>query len=386
MKEYKSSDKNGYSDMNKIHTKEKPIKVLAVVYRMMRGGTESRLMDIIRNIDHDKVSIDIFTYSYEPGVFDDEVRKLGGTVYYNKPLTIYNMLTYSRYFASFLRSHPEYRIVHAHQDAWCTVFCKGAQIAGVPVRIAHSRTAATTFTIKNMVRNIVKLPVKKYATHLLAVSDNAAKWLYGNKAYQLGKVTIMPNAIESIKYQYNTEIREAKRAELGLNGAFVVMHVGSILPVKNHEFLLNVFYQLQKMINDTKLVCVGGGSYSLLEKKARKLKIDDDVVFLGSRNDVPELLQAADVFVFPSKFEGLPGAVLEAQAAGLPCVISDVISKDVCVVDPLITMLSLKNSPKEWADTIVNVSGRERGSTLDKFISKKFDISALCGELTRLYK
>ena len=370
--------------MNETQRDANPIKVLAVVYRMMRGGAESRLMDIIRNIDHDKVSIDIYTYSYEPGIFDDEVRGFGGTVYYNKPLTIYNMLTYPQYFAAFLRSHPEYKIVHAHQDAWCTVFCKGALMAGVPVRIAHSRTAATTFTVKNIVRNIIKLPVKKYATHLLAVSDNAAKWLYGNKAYQLGSVTIMPNAIDSAKYQYNVDKRKVKRVELGLKDIFVVMHVGSILPVKNHSFLLEIFYQLKKRITNAKLICVGGGDYSSLKKKAKELNIQDDVVFLGTRNDVPELLQAADIFVFPSKFEGLPGAVLEAQAAGLPCVISDIITDEVCLT-PECVQLSLSASPSEWADKALELGNGARRNNYKLLCSCGYDIKSLVNKMQDFY-
>lgn len=190
---------------------EKPIKVLAIVCQMNRGGLESRLMDIIRHINYGQVQIDVFTYRKEPGIFDEEIKELGGRIYYNPPLTIKNMFWYVRYFRDFLKHHREYRIVHAHQDAWCSVFCKGAEEADVSVRIAHSRTAIQSWKLSDLAKNIIKLPTRKYATEYFAVSDKAAEWLFGKKLMASGNVMIWQNAIENKRYVFEQKIRKRVR-------------------------------------------------------------------------------------------------------------------------------------------------------------------------------
>ena len=365
--------------------KENPVKVLAIVHSMNRGGLESRLMDIMRSIDSSKVRIDIYSYSLNQGIFDNEINELGSKVFYNKRLTLFNMFMYPYDFAKFLKQHSEYQIVHAHQDAWCPVFCKGAKLAGVPIRIAHSRTAATKLTLKNFVRNIIKLNVKKYATHYFAVSDVAAIWLFGKKAYKAGKVVIWPNAIDTSKYIYNTQIRDTKRSELGLDNQFVILHVGNFVEAKNHTFLIDVFHEFLKNHSQSMLLLAGGGDSRSLQKKCDDLGIKEHVRFLGSRKDVPELLQAADVFVFPSLFEGLPGALLEAQAAGLPCVISSNITHEAVIVEKLVKSMSLSNSISQWCNSIEQMQNIKRKDTSQYFIQKGFDIKEMVSRLTDFY-
>ena len=366
-------------------SKDFPIKVLAIVHSMNRGGLESRLMDIMRSIDKSKVQIDIYSYSFAKGVFDDEIIAMSSTIYYHKSLTVFNMLAYPYYFAKFLKQHPEYQIIHAHQDAWCSVFCKGAMLAGVPVRIAHSRTAATKLTLKNIVRDIIKLHVKKYATHYFAVSDVAAIWLFGRKAYDDGKVAIWPNAIDTSKYLYNQQIRDKKRMALGIDDQLVLLHVGNFVEAKNHPFLIDVFHAFLKNHPQSVLLLAGGGDASFLQRKCCDWGISENVCFLGSRKDVPELLQAADVFVFPSLFEGLPGALLEAQAAGLPCVVSSNITHEAVIVEGIVKSLSLSCGIERWCDAIDQMKTIKRQNTLKYFVQKGFDIKEMVKRLTDFY-
>ena len=260
-----------------------------------------------------------------------------------------------------------------------------AKLAGVPIRIAHSRTAATKLTLKNFVRNIIKLNVKKYATHYFAVSDVAAIWLFGKKAYKAGKVVIWPNAIDTSKYIYNTQIRDTKRSELGLDNQFVILHVGNFVEAKNHTFLIDVFHEFLKNHSQSMLLLAGGGDSRSLQKKCDDLGIKEHVRFLGSRKDVPELLQAADVFVFPSLFEGLPGALLEAQAAGLPCVISSNITHEAVIVEKLVKSMSLSNSISQWCNSIEQMQNIKRKDTSQYFIQKGFDIKEMVSRLTDFY-
>lgn len=362
----------------------KPIKVLAVVCQMNRGGLECRMMDILRFIDRTKVQIDLFTYREEKGYFDDEVTALGSRIFYNKPLTVRNMKSYSGYFADFLRKHPEYKIVHAHQDAWCSVFCKGAFWADAPVRIAHSRTSIESVSLANFVKNLIKLPTVKYATHFFAVSDKAGRWLFGNKNFDNGLVTIWPNAIDTHPFRYNPSIRKMMQKELNITDETVVMHVGNFTAPKNHRFLLEIFAEYLKKNPNSVLVLAGKGKDDTFNKKVEKLGIQDKVRTLGGREDVDRILQAGDVFVFPSLFEGFPGAVLEAQAAGLPCLISDKITREVCIL-PSVKRLPLDAGAEAWSKEVETALQIPRTDTIEQLEKAGFDIRSMVKDLEDFY-
>lgn len=369
---------------------EKPVKVLTIVSQLNRGGLENRLMDILRKNDFSKIQMDIFTYHLTPGVYDEEAKALGAEVYYNKTLTIKNMFQYVYYFRDFLLAHPEYKIVHAYQDAWCSVFCKGAKLAKVPVRIAHSRTAISTITLKNICKNMIKLPCRRTATHYFAVSDKAGEWLFGKKLLKKGKVQIWKNAIDCFQFRYNEEVRKRMRDSLQVKeDETVIMHVGNFTLPKNHPFMIEVFEAYQKLDTNSKLILVG--SDTQVEQNMDHIKeivsskgLQDKVVFLGTRKDISELLQAADVFLFPSLFEGFPGGVLEAQASGLPCVISDRITKEVMLLETT-KMLSLDAPLFQWTEALKSAIEHERKDEYKQIVSQGFDINQLVEDLTNWY-
>lgn len=361
------------------------IKVLIVVHQMEKGGLETRLMDILRHWDFSKVKLDIYTSSQQKGFYDEEILALGSKIYYNPPLKIWNMHQYINYFKTFLLKHPEYQIVHAYQDAWCAVYCKGADKAGVPIRIAHSRTAINNITLQNIVKNIIKLSVPKYATHFFAVSIPAAKWLYGNKIFNQGKAHIWPNAIDSKKFFFNKEIRQQVRQELKIQDNKVIMHVGNFTTPKNHKFILKIFEEVYQKEQGARLILVGGGNNKKYVKWVHKRGLDAQVNFLGSRNDIERLLQAADVFLFPSLYEGLPGAVMEAQAASLPCIISNRITNEVNIT-PLVRFISLEVPAKHWANEICLMFNQERVDVTKYFENNAFDIHILVKQLIEFYE
>lgn len=369
--------------------RQQPVKVLAVVHRMERGGMESRLMDIIRAVDSERVSIDIYTCSLEPGSYDPELLGLGNQIFYNPPLTVMNMHWYICYVKRFLTAHPEYRIVHAHQNAWCSVFCKAAAMAGVPVRIAHARTALMEFRVKNMVKNMIKLPVCRYATHYFAVSEPAGRWLFGKKRLLSGEVRIWKNAIDCKRYRFDPALRRKVREELGMGDKKVVMHVGNFRRAKNQMFLLEVFQSLLLRHRDCRLIFVGGETGEGMEKKvkerAAQMGLQESVLFCGNRSEVEALLMAADVFCFPSVYEGLPGAVLEAQAAGLPCVVSDSVTEEVKVLEST-RRISLRAGADAWGREIEKGLDIKRRDTYQEMRDAGFDIETLTQELTEFYE
>ena len=193
-----------------------------------------------------------------------------------------------------------------------------------------------------------------------------------------------PNAIDVTKFKFSDKIRQQIRKELGLKNEFTIIHIGNIKPEKNHIFLLKIFSEILKIHRDSKLILIGKDlSRGRVINKAKKMGIEKDVKLLGLRNDAEKLLQAGDVFVFPSLYEGLPGAVLEAQAAGLPCIISDTITKEVCIT-PLVTQLPLSLPAKEWAEIVLK-QNMQRVNTKSYFEQTGFDINNLVERLTEFY-
>lgn len=187
---------------------------------------------------------------------------------------------------------------------------------------------------------------------MVAVSDLAAIWMFGKKA----NYKVINNGLNVAKYRYNELSRYRIRKEFGLEDELVIIHVGAMRKQKNHMFLLDIFSEILKRQKNSKLVLVGDGKLKPnILNKVNRLKIEDSVIFAGNRNDVQDILSAADVFLFPSFYEGFPNAVLEAQTAGLPCLISDVITKEVIVNENCKTM-SLSASAKEWAIKLLSLS------------------------------
>lgn len=363
----------------------KPIRVLQIVTQMNQAGLESRLMDIYRNIDKNSVQFDFYTCRKEVGYFDAEIKAMGGKVFYNNPLRLKKIQSISKQFKSFLLDHTEYKIVHCHLNQWCGVVLKGAEQANVPVRIAHSRTSLQKLTIKNCIKNFVKLSTKRYATHYFAVSRKAGEWLFGKRMVDSGKVEIWPNAIDCKKFIYNPQKRKKMREALGLDNELTLIHIGNLRPEKNHAFIFQVFKQVLEKQPSAKLILVGGDMMGgTLQHLARENGINQSVQFLGSRSDVPDLLQAGDVFVFPSLYEGFPGAVLEAQASGLPCVISDTITDEVCLTAECV-QLPLSATHTEWVDKILELSGTRRHNNYALLRSKGYDIRLLAKNMQDFY-
>ena len=331
-----------------------PIRILMVVTQMNRAGIENLLMNLYRHIDREKIQFDFYTVRMEKGEYDDEIFALGGKVYYNPPFSVQKLYEIPKRIKRFCEAHPEYQIVHAHMNQWCGLILKGAKEAKVPVRVAHAHTSLVKGSLKNFAKNIIKLQTNRYANRKLAISNNSGVWLYGARAVARGEVSIWKNTVQPEKFTFSQTIRQEKREELGLSNEFALIHIGNLRPEKNHPYLFRVFAEILKNREDSRLILVGNEPQDCgLRALAKKLGILEKILFLGSRADVAQLLQAGDVLAFPSFYEGFPTAILEAQAAGIPCVISDTITNEVCVT-PLVEMRSIREKPCVWADAILS--------------------------------
>lgn len=357
------------------------IRVLHVVTYMGRGGLETMIMNYYRKIDRSQVQFDFLTHRDFKADYDEEITRLGGRIYHLPQLDPFSK-KYHQLLTSFFQSHPEYRIIHVHQDCMSSVILKDAYQCGVPVRIAHSHSSSQDKNIKYLIKIFYKQFIPKYATELFACSDAAGQWMFGSLEYE-----VLNNAIDAEKYIFNPVVRKEMRHNLEINEDEIVLgHVGRFSFPKNHDFLVDIFSCVSRKIK-AKLLLVGDGDLrSSIERKVKALGISDKVIFTGLRTDVNDLLQAMDVFVFPSHYEGLPVTLVEAQASGLPCVISNMVPKD-CKITDLVEDISLSKKADVWAERICSYSDRiaNRKNTYTEIKNSGFDIKENAEKLTKTY-
>ncbi|TDL31825.1 glycosyltransferase family 1 protein [Jeotgalibacillus sp. S-D1] len=332
-----------------------PLRVLHVVVNMNRGGAETLIMNLYRNIDRTKIQFDFLT-CYE-GVFDEEIKQLGGKIHRIPYVTTSGHRTYIKNLNQFFTHHP-YKIVHSHMDKMSGFVLRAAARAMIPVRIAHSHnTSSEGGLLIKTYKWMAGKNIPKYATAYYACSTKAASWLFEKES---SRSHILKNGIECDQYMYSPAKREKMRKLFHLqDGDLVIGHVGRFNQQKNHSFLLEVFAEVVQIVPDAHLFLVGGGALQhSIEKKVQDLKISKNVHMLGIRDDIHLVMQAFDVFAFPSLHEGLPVTLIEAQCAGIPCVISETISDEADLECGLISALPITNK-KIWVEALLNIRAQQ---------------------------
>lgn len=360
---------------------EKPIRVLEVCQRMEAAGVQSFLMNIYRNIDREKVQLDFLVHYDERNFYDNEIESLGGKIYRFPVRENYNLIKYIRDLHAFFREHKEYRIIHGHMDSLGMLYLKCAQREGINVRIAHSHNSSVQDGIKKYFRIFMIKGYKRYANHLFACSNDAGEFMFGNSKFE-----VIHNVIDSKKFKYDAMMRNNKRKDLGCSDSFVIGNVGRFHVQKNQLFLVDIFYQILKLVPDSKLLLIGSGELeNELRKKIENYGISKHVIILTNRKDVNELYQAIDVYVMPSLYEGLPVSALEAQASGLLCVFSDTITKETDITGN-VKYISLQQSAEYWAKHIISFfSTYERKDMQKAIINNGYDAKTESLKIQNMY-
>ncbi len=364
-----------------------PARVLNVLGTTNLGGAESRVMELYRAMDRDKVQFDFLVHTDKEGQYSEEIRRLGGRIYSVPRFRVINILAYRRALKKFFGEHSDYAAVHGHMTSTASIYLPIAKRAGAGMTIAHARSAGVDRGIKGIVTKLVRYPLKYRADYCFTCSAEAGEAVYGRKWIEKGRVWTIPNAIDTQRFQYNPAVREAVRAELGLTGRFVVGHIGRFGFMKNHKYLIEVFASLCRMRDDAVLVLIGKGELEdSIREQVRNLGLEDRVQFLGSRLDVEQYYQAFDYFVFPSTFEGLPGSVAEAQASGLRCLVSDKVTREVALTD-LVTYKSIKEPADNWAAEIMRNAKKalERKDMCAAIAEKDFDVRRQAAKMEAFY-
>lgn len=345
------------------------IRVLHVVTIMNRNGLENRIMDIYRNIDRNKVQFDFLVQRKEKGMFDDEIKRLGGKIFYFQKPSPVKFISYINGLNKFFKKNNDYKIVHSHINTFSTWILMVAKRNDIPIRIAHSRTWGMEKSWKSLFKIVSKLFINIPTTHKFACSKQAGEWLFGKKGIEKPNYfRVIPNSIIIEKFSYKPEIRKQIRNKLGLKETTkAYVHVGRFVPQKNHEFLLKVFKQLTLLDNDSVLYLFGEGELeSMIILWAKQLNIFDKIKLMGNVSNVGDYLNAMDSFIFPSIFEGFGTVVIEAQCSGLPVLASDSIPYETKVSN-LQEFMSLNDSELLWANKLydMTVNNNRRDHSLE---------------------
>lgn len=345
------------------------LRILHIVTYMGRGGLETMIMNYYRHMDRSKVQFDFLVHREFRADYDDEIEQLGGKIYRISRLIPWSK-AYRQVLRCFFEEHPEYKIVHVHQDCLSSVALRVAEQQNIPVRIAHSHSSSQDKNWKYLVKLFYKRLIPKYATELFACGKAAGDWMFGGAPYR-----IVQNAVDVNAYLPNSNVRKAIREKLQIEeNCFVVGHVGRFAEPKNHRFLIEVFFELKQRRSNSVLLLIGDGEgRTEIEKLVMQKRLEGSVIFTGVRIDVPDLMQAMDVFVLPSLYEGLPVTMVEAQSAGLPCIISDRVPAECVLVDS-VKQISLSVSASEWADQLLKMESFGKNAEPQRISAAGFDI------------
>jgi glycosyltransferase involved in cell wall biosynthesis len=361
-----------------------PLRVLHVVVNMNRGGAETLIMNLYRNMNRSKIQFDFLTC--KEGVFDEEIREMGGIIHRIPYISDVGHFKYVKALDHFFAENNQYPIIHSHLDKMSGFVLRAAKKANIPIRISHSHnTSSEGGGLARTYKWYAGKFIIPNSTNLLACSDEAAHWLFRKKS---NSTRILKNGIESNQFAYSNDIRKEVRNELQLaDDSFVLGHVGRFNHQKNHAYLIDLFYQYSQINDQAVLLLVGNGTLQReMERKVIDLNLGERVIFLGLRGDINRLLQAFDVFIFPSLHEGLPVSLIEAQAAGLPCLISDVISKEVDLGLNLIRYSSLGNQDS-WIIHLKDIASKpqQRYLNSNSFLERGYDIKKTAKSMEDYY-
>lgn len=354
------------------------IRVLHIFHEMANGGIEAFVMNNYRRLDRNQIQFDFLTSVDRVGYFDEEIEALGGKIYHVYPLKKNPIKNY--YDIARIVRENNYQIVHRHTgSAFGYYDLRAARSGGAEYLILHSHNPKAGNSLIHKVSNAIL----RFDCEKVACSTDAGKFLFGEKA----EFRIIVNAIECDRFRFSPEIRNKVRYEWNAEDAFVVGHIGRFEDQKNHKKLLEIFKSITERKANSLLVCIGSGS--LLENTkayARKLGIFDKIRFLGTRNDVNDLINGFDVFCFPSKYEGFSITQIEVQVNGLSVITSKGVVPAESNIAGNVHFVPLEYDNRKWADEVLSVPQERDLSAITRIKNAGYDLVVSAERLTDYYK
>lgn len=360
-----------------------PIRILHVIGIMNRGGAETMIMNLYRNIDRTKVQFDFVENEGEEAAFDREILSLGGRIYRCPRYRGKNHPAYAKWWHAFFAEHrEEYPVVHSHIGSTAAIYLSIAKKYGC-YTIAHSHSAG----VGSSMYRLFAYPTRYVADHFFACSKDAGISRYGSRVgSDPVRCQVLNNAIDTHKFVFCAETSQKMRRQLRIpEDALVLGHVGRFVDAKNHLFLIDVFEQLHHRRPDAVLLLVGDGELRpQIESAIAQKHLEASVVMTGVQPNVWDYYQAMDVFVFPSIYEGLPVSMVEAQTAGLPCCVSANVPAETAITE-LVRFRSLEESAEQWASWVLECSATPRKNMRDAIRSAGYDIATTSKWLEDFY-
>lgn len=369
------------------------IKVLHIVGGMDVGGTETMLMNLYREV-HDDIQFDFISYYDYEGHYDREIKRLGGQVIRVEPPTKGRPIKAIRNICNAIKKEGPYDVVHAHTLFNCGIAMVASKVAKVKVRIAHAHTNINlkVNVIKNIYFILMRLLILIFSTDYLACSIDSGKYLFGNSIVNNNKFKILPNYVAYEKYLQCNDFSSIRK-EFGIDKSdIVVCHVGRFVDVKNHKFLIEVINEMIKTNANAnvKAILVGDGVLKKdIERRVLELGIEKNIYFLGMRNDIENILNNSDLFVFTSTYEGLGLVIIEAQAAGVPCLVSEAIQPEANLDIGLVKQIRLDFGQSYWAEEamkLIENKNKNKEIILKGIEDKGYDLKNIIYIILDIYK
>jgi glycosyltransferase EpsF len=369
------------------------IRLLHAVGMMNRGGAETMIMNIFRNIDREKYEFNFLTHSSESGAFDEEIKKLGGTIYSLPSLGTLGYVRYVIYLFCFIKANGPFDIIHSHLDWQGGAIAVAARLAGVKKIIVHSHSSSwqKPYTLPyRLLYRFSRLGIALFASNGWACSQSAGEFLFPKRWIYNGKYQKIPNAIDLAAYKnLNADTTKEMRKRLDISEQTIIYgHVGSFSRPKNHEFLLELASWLKMRNWDFCFVFIGDGALrGKIQSQVNDKNLGKQIKFLGIQENIPECMNFFDVFLFPSLFEGLGIAVVEAQAAGIPCFVSNRVPYDVDMQLDLVEYLPI-DSVEPWIEALTNAKIRrcyDRLKIEQQITNMGFNVRDSVKEVANLY-
>lgn len=360
-----------------------PIRILHMIGSLNIGGSQMMVLNLYKSIDRSRIQFDFIIDHPEERALAEQVELLGAKIYTMPSFTGTNIGSVRKAWNAFFQQHPEYRILHSHVRSYASVYLPIAKRYGLKT-VIHSHSTSNGTGIASAVKLLLQYPLRYQADYFFSCSMDAGNWLFGNKVTQSDRHFVLKNAINASLYRYDESFRKKHREALSLNDKVVYAHIGRFHPAKNHSFLLNVFARIHEEQPDSALLLIGDGELrEQIESQIAELGLKDAVLLLGNRQDVPEVLQAADCFLFPSLWEGLGIVAVEAQAAGLPCLCSDQVPQEVRVTEDCV-FLPLDKADV-WKRESVMRSCTPRKDAYAQIVAAGYDIQSTARWLSDFY-
>ena len=330
-------------------TGKKPVRVLHVIGSMNLGGAEAMIMNLYRKMNRDRVQFDFLLQTSDQSIYENEIKKLGGRIFRIKKFRGKDPVRYYHDCCVFFKEHPEITVVHGHIGSSAALYLKAAKKYGC-YTIAHSHSALKIRSLRDFLFYIWSYPTRYIADKLFGCSTEAGVARYGKRAVQSDKYSNFNNGIDINQFAFSEERRNKIRVEFQLRDKIVIGTVGRLTLQKNPHKIAEIFENIVQKNENTVCMWVGiGEMWDQIHDEFQEKGLSDRIIMTGPRTDVPDILQAFDCFLFPSLWEGLPVSVVEAQAAGLPCILSDSISKEVGISD-LVEWMNVDDSSEKWAE------------------------------------